>query len=466
MRIFQNLLTLFLISIISAGFSQETVINGTAPGAQGKTITLTAPADLITFWEEPIASTKVGDDGKFSLRLTVSQTMDAIMAINFHKAELFIEPGKTYRVKIDSINYNDALEINPFIQAQSLKLQVLFEDPYELNYIVGDFSGLYNTFVLDNFNALYRDRDKVKVDTFRVQMQARYKGVTLDYFNRYFEYKIASLEQLTRYYSAAEIGYRYFSSRPILYLNLEYMDLFNTYFTKYITVTSKALRMVDYNALLKGNDPYTALMKSLSADTLLKQEQLRELVLLKGLMEMHSMSNYKPDEVLNVIRMVVEKSKFPENRVVASNIVKTLIRLKKSTLAPGFTLNDREKKPVSLTGYLGKPVVLSFWTTYCQGCLGELDLLKPLYDKYKNRVNFISISADADFGKMVMFLGMKREYIWTFLHIGDQSEVLKNYDVRSYPLFVLIDSEGKIFKYPAALPGDGLGAEIEKMIQE
>jgi thioredoxin-related protein len=65
---------------------------------------------------------------------------------------------------------------------------------------------------------------------------------------------------------------------------------------------------------------------------------------------------------------------------------------------------------------------------------------------------------------MLYFINLKKEYVWNFLHIGDQSEVLKEYDVRSYPLFVLIDRDGKIVKYPAELPSKGLEAELQKLL--
>ena len=476
--------TLLLLSLSVIGFAQVTVkegtipinlntrtdsltvINGTAPGAAGKTIKLSAPGDLLTFMEKPLANTIIGSDGKFSLSLKTGQTMVAVLSINFHKAEIFIEPNKTHRVLIDSINYNDIQEINPFIQSQNLKLQILFEEPYDLNFMIGEYNGMYNAFLLDNFNALYRDRDKVKVDTFRVQSNTRFGMVPSAYFKSYMVYKIASLEQLTRYYSAAELARRYFIGKPVLYLNLEYMDFFNSYFSKYLTVTSKILHLTDYKPILKGPDPYTVMMKTLAADTILKNEQLRELVLLKGILEMNNMADYKQDELLTVIRSVAERSQYPDNRTIAENMISQMTKLKPGTAAPGFTLVNRYKNMVSLKDFKGKPVVLSFWTTYCQGCLSEMDLIKPLYDKYKGKVEFISISADADFNKMVMFVNMKKNFVWSFLHIGDQSEVLSNYDVRSYPLFVLIDKSGKIYKYNAEQPGNGLDSAIETMLQE
>ena len=65
---------------------------------------------------------------------------------------------------------------------------------------------------------------------------------------------------------------------------------------------------------------------------------------------------------------------------------------------------------------------------------------------------------------MLYFINLKKDYTWIFLNTGDQWEVLKDYDVRSYPLFVLIDKDGKIFKYPADVPGKGLEADLQKLL--
>jgi cytochrome oxidase Cu insertion factor (SCO1/SenC/PrrC family) len=45
-------------------------------------------------------------------------------------------------------------------------------------------------------------------------------------------------------------------------------------------------------------------------------------------------------------------------------------------------------------------------------------------------------------------------------------DVLKDYDVRTYPLFVLIDKDGKIYKYPSRQPSDGLEADLQKILEQ
>jgi len=121
-------------------------------------------------------------------------------------------------------------------------------------------------------------------------------------------------------------------------------------------------------------------------------------------------------------------------------------------------------KNVSLKNLKGKPVLIGFWTTYCQSCLSEMESLKPLYDKYHDRMAFVSISADKEFLKMNYFLNLKKDFTWTFLHLGSDIELLRDYDVRSFPLFVLIDSQGKIVKYPAEMPDSGLESSLERLL--
>lgn len=458
------LIVIFAFINLTVCFAQKTVINGIAPGAELKSITLTTPADLITFRDMPLVSSTVDSTGHFSLTVNLTEIRYAIISIDFHKTELFLEPGKIYDLRIAPMKYDEYTEVNPFIQSQKLAIELAGAGADELNTVIAAFNSVYSGFLMENFNALYRDRNKAILDTFRIKLNQDFGAFKNPYFISYASYKFASLEQLTRYHSQAQLARKYFTEPPVLYNNLEYMDFFNNFFSKYLSASSNILRKLDYRTMLRGPAAYESLMKALATDSVLKPEQLRELVLLKGMMGFYNSPDYNNDEVMAFIKNVGEKSKYSENRVIADNIIYILTRLKPGTQAPEFTLTDRNQKPFSLKSLLGKPVVLNFWTTYCEGCLAEMDLIKPLYDKYREQVHFVSISADKYFIKMLYFINLKKDYIWTFLNTGDQSAVLIDYDVRTYPLFVLIDKEGKIFKYPAGLPGNGLEADLQKLL--
>ena len=455
---------LVLLFLASALFGQKTVIMGIAQGAERKQISVTVPGDLITLWEKPLVSGKIDSTGHFMLSCTLAKTTNATISIDFHKVELLLEPGKSYDLMIAAMNYDEFEEVNPFIQSQNLTLEGL-SDPKDLNITIGNFNAMYSTFLTEHFSALYRDRNKVLLDTFRIRMNQEFGSEKNEYFLVYAAYKIASLEQLTQYYNKAQLAKKYFTDKPIEYYNLEYMDFFNSFFSKYLS-TSNALRKVDLQPIIKGPDPYKGLMKVLATDTVLKNEQLRELVMLKGLMELYGTIGYDPEQVLSVIRKVPENTRYPDNRTIAEDMISQMTRLKPGTLAPEFTLKDRNEKMVSLKSLRGKPTVLWFWTTYCQGCLSEMDLIGTLFDKYRENLNFVAVSADKSFYKMKFFIDNKKDYTWTFLNTGEQSDVLKDYDVRTYPLFILLDRDGKIVKYQASEPSEGLEAEIQKLLQQ
>ena len=459
---------MFLTVICSAGFlfAQKTVISGVAPGAERKIIRISSPGDLITFWEKTLATSTVDSTGHFSLAVNLEKTINASISIDFHNTEMFLEPSKTYDIRIAPMKYHEYTEVNPFIQSQNLTLDTVNRDPQELNNLIGEFNAIYSGFLMENFNALYHDRRKMILDTFRVELNNHFGAVKNSYFVNYALYKIASLEQLTQYFNQSQLARKYFTDKPVLYNNVEYMDFFNSFFSKYLTVTSKVLHKIDFAGMLKGPDPYKAFMKAMSADTLLKGEQLRELVMLKGLMEWYNSPSSPQEELLGVIRTTQERTKYQENRLIAENIIQLLTKLKPGTTAPEFTLPDRNQKDLSLKSLKGKPVVLCFWTTYCDACLSEMDLIGPLFDKYRENVHFVSISADKYFSKMQYFISLKKDWVWTFLNIGDQSDVLKEYEVRSYPLYVLIDREGKIYKYPAGQPGNGLEEDLLKILEK
>jgi peroxiredoxin len=68
--------------------------------------------------------------------------------------------------------------------------------------------------------------------------------------------------------------------------------------------------------------------------------------------------------------------------------------------APDFTSWDLTGKKVSLSSYRARPVLLSFWATWCTVCREELPALQGLQDRYRSEgfavlaVNYRESSSD------------------------------------------------------------------------
>lgn len=462
-----RLLVIILLTISTLASAQEpmTYIAGKAPGAEGKSIRVIRFSDLLTFTEETLATSPVDSTGAFSLSFPLETTIFGTIAIDFHRAELYLEPGKSYRFSIAPMDYQQITEVNPFIFSQNLRIEMINPGLNELNIWIANYNAKYDQFLLDNFNRLYLERKKSLVDTFRLSINNLFLDVDIPYYQDYMNYKTAGLEQLSKAMGTSQLANRYFNGKPILYQNTEYMQFFNTFFTKYITATSPVLKRADLPAILNGPLPFRNLLELMGKDTIVKDSDVGELVLLKGLMELYYADPKIQDQVITAANEAVTLCKSPKNKIIAANLVRKFSKLRPGSEAPDFTLPDKAKKQVSLKSLRGKPVLINFWTTYCQGCLGEMERMVDLNSRYGDKVTFVSISADREFIKMLYFVNLKKNYTWNFLHVDNQSQLLVDYDVRSYPLFVLIDRNGKIKKYPAPLPSEGLERWLDEVVQ-
>jgi len=92
--------------------------------------------------------------------------------------------------------------------------------------------------------------------------------------------------------------------------------------------------------------------------------------------------------------------------------------------------------------------------------------MKVLHKKYKNKIHFISICADNDFNKMTDFLSKNVGYSWTFLHVGNEKNILSNYSVATFPTYILIDRNLKVIKFPAGRPGGTAERATEDNIEK
>ena len=118
-----------------------------------------------------------------------------------------------------------------------------------------------------------------------------------------------------------------------------------------------------------------------------------------------------------------------------------------SQMAPDFTLNDINGKPLALSSLRGKWVIIDFWGSWCGWCIKGMPKMKEYYAKYDGKLEILGVDCNDTVEKWKGAVA-KHEIPW--LHVywdkekGDNPVAL--YGVQGFPTKVVVDPQGKIAK--------------------
>lgn len=135
-------------------------------------------------------------------------------------------------------------------------------------------------------------------------------------------------------------------------------------------------------------------------------------------------------------------------------------------LAPNITLApfDASQPPVHLSTFIGHPVVLNFWATWCQPCQQEAPLLASTARAYSARgVTFLGVTEQSDPTAAAAFL--KKYGITYFCGTDNNVAAATAYGVPALPMTFFLDRTGHIQKLiPGSLTKSTLDAELNKLL--
>ncbi len=114
---------------------------------------------------------------------------------------------------------------------------------------------------------------------------------------------------------------------------------------------------------------------------------------------------------------------------------------------------DFQGRPLGISNYRGKVVLVVFWTTWCRPCTEELPQLNQLHAKYQ-RAGFEVLGVNLDDPSAPIDAWLRRHKPrWNHLHDpkGMQGELAQQFGIISLPTMFLVDRQGKVLARSVSL---------------
>ncbi len=135
--------------------------------------------------------------------------------------------------------------------------------------------------------------------------------------------------------------------------------------------------------------------------------------------------------------------------------------------APDFTVYDRAGEEVHLTDYLGKPVVLNFWASWCGPCQSEMPDFDEAHGRLGEEIQFLMVNVtdgDRETEDKAAAFVEEQGYAFPVFFDSDLSAT-QAYGAYSLPTTYFIDAEGyAVARAVGAINAETLQTGIDMII--
>lgn len=447
-------LTIFFLITFFNSISQNVTIKGKAHASHiGKEIVLSDYSDYVTYTKTKESIDTIDKDGYFELKIQTQTTKPVLISINNLVGKLYIQPNFVYGIYFPQL---DSTYNNQEGTESKATISVYGKDSTELNALIIDFNEQYNlNFAKANERYLSPTKLNALLDTFYMATRKRYKANKNSYFKNYVDYSFANFYSNTSR-SKAYLQKTFIDNKPILYNNYEYMEFFNSYFKGYLKAFSSTKTGGSIFNSINSFADYNDLRNQFNSDKTITNDTIKELIILKGLIDFYYSPDFDKRQVQSVIEQLYRSTPSVQNKKIAFNLLQTIYQLQPGAPAPDFTANDKAGLKVNLSYYKGKYIYLNFFSTESDISLKEMQKIIDLKKKFNDKVTFISVCINDSVKTYKQYLKSNPKQDWVILHQAANSTARQAYNITSLSGYFFINQQLQLVQSPALTPSEGI----------
>ena len=433
--------------------AQNVTIIGNAKSYEYKEIGVWVNNDYISNTQKELTYATIDSVGNFKLEFNTKEIQYITLKVEKCIASMYVEPYSHFEVMFlppDSTTYQ-----NPNLE-HDVKLSIKLKSKTEINSLTMDYDKRFDDFLTLDYIAFVKRAPLLKIDSFKLAMRSFYASVNNKYFDAYITYTIAALEEKTKM-SEKKLFANYIDKKPVIYNNPEYMNFFNDFYKQKVENFSLSKDGLPLKFQINDRGSFIGAKDVLIRDPYLKNDTIRELVLIKGLYEAYYDGTFKRESVVAMLQQATNESKIAEHKRIAQNILNSFSKLKVGGIAPYFELPDKTGLTLSLDELRSKKYVyLMFFDEDCSSCLQQMKIIPSLKKQFGERITFVSVSTKKSNTDLKNFCSKNPKYDWLFFYDNSGEKLKSDYEIKSLPAYFLINPDGRFVQVPAESPDEDI----------
>ena len=454
--------SLFILLILTIGiqssFAKKVKLFGQHAAYANTQIKVLCYDDAFSKTEKQLAVMQLDKQGEFSVEFEIDETQMIFLPLGVFRGYFFAEAGKAYQLSLPpKRDLSPAQKIDPFFEPQDILLGFRNSSKDGLNSLIRRFDNQFDNFINQNFDGIYNQRTASLGVEFSKEITKEYASLKHPYFRTYLLYRLGYLEYLANTEAYMALENTYFAKKDLLLNNTAYTTLFNKIYNNALASAFHRREKSKFNRAFESKNAYQELNKAMKTYTVYQDKNFRDLVLAKSIFEGTENALLTRRKAIAILKQINQNTE--DNRLgkLTTNYINILSHLLKNTKVPNFKVGD-----IALENYKGKYLYLNFCNTSNSVWKNNMESLKKLHKAFGEDIEFLSLANDVDHIRFKNRL-KQTEANWPIVLIEEGNPILKDYKIKVFPTYIIINPEGKVFKYPARGPHDGVEKTFVKI---
>jgi len=438
--------------------SAKTKIYGSVINGHGQFVHVFTIDDYFTNTESIIYSTSVDENDQLYIELDDAGIRKIVIRINNSYAQLYIQNEATYFIEFPE----ESIDVIPYFSGNETEILFFKLDSTDINYKILGFEAWMDDELADLY--ILKDVEPTKfiegILQFKADVQKEYMNDTSEFFKSYIKYTLGKIIDNLHYFGSPsnETKFDFFiKNEEIRYHNPAYMDFVSDFYNRYLYQMAKFLRGPIMESIYKQNS--RNMIKALSYDSLIPNEEFAELIALKIIQEEYKNGTLPKNNLIGITSQIESNGLTIENRRIAYNLIEAFYTVIEGDPLPNVQLSEG----IKLKSPPNKYLYIHFFNPNNPTSLSEISALRRLYDKYKSSISFISIYLDKTSELSPLADRVLNVINWDVYGLKYEHPLWKGLNIGAFPYYILVNSNQQIVRMPALGPNpNGIYQTIDK----